>query len=123
MARLRTSESSTLCQRQMTNRWWVKVVIIISSMHSRVIRAVWMGCQQNFTRARILLIRIGEYQEKLLAVHDITGGLSHPRVVVLEVAGQYFGYSRIRYLRQSESCGGTDQRTPFFKEREKALRG
>ena len=69
------------------------------------------------------MIRIGEYQEKLLAVHDITGGLSHPRVVVLEVAGQYFGYSRIRYLRQSESCGGTDQRTPFFEEREKALRG
>ena len=65
----------------------------------------------------------GVQKEKLLAVHDITGGLSHPRVVVLEVAGQYFGYSRIRYLRQSESCGGTDQRTPFFKEREKAWRG
>ena len=59
----------------------------------------------------------------LLAVHDITGGLPNPRVVVFDVAGQYLGYSRIGYLGQSESGGGTDQRTPFFEKREKALRG
>ncbi len=58
----------------------------------------------------------------LSTVHDITGGLSNPRVVVFYVTGQYFGYSRMGYLGQSESCGGTDQRTPFSEEREKALR-
>ncbi len=63
------------------------------------------------------------WDETLLSVHDIKGGLSNPRVVVFDVAGQYFGYSRIGYLRQSESGGGTDQRTPFFEEREKTWRG
>ncbi len=64
MAGLRNLEPSQPCQRQMTNRWWLKVVIIITSMRSRVIRVAWRGCQQNFTGASILLIRLSTHFHK-----------------------------------------------------------